>query len=220
MLHISVHQTSLNRKCFLLRERSFALHRPEPDRVTRWRSLCMSAYCARFAIARDARPGKRDWKRLLRRYAGQVLKSCPVFHYPPRRFPTLIAQQPLWSLIWCLSPGGNAPARYGPQRPELTISRRQTPVNSPIKYHGRKHNRADWIIRLAARHKHWVEPYGGGLSMTLAKDPTDVSEVVNDINGQLMSFWRVLQEPGAFKNFVRRIVATPFSQSEWEAATP
>ena len=106
MLRLCLHRAGPDRKCFQLRERYFALHRhgPGPDPVTRWRSLCTPAFCMRFAIARDARPGKLDWKRLLRRDAGQVLQPHPAFHHPPRCFPTLIAQQ---------LPGGKPPAAYG-----------------------------------------------------------------------------------------------------------
>jgi DNA adenine methylase len=91
-------------------------------------------------------------------------------------------------------------------------------VNSPIKYHGGKSYVAKWINGLAAPHLHWVEVFGGGLSVTLAKDPTDVSEVVNDIYGQLTNFWITLQTPELFENFLRRAEATPFSQPEYDAA--
>lgn len=36
------------------------------------------------------RDGKLDWRRLLRRYAGRVLQSRPVFQRSPRRFPDLL----------------------------------------------------------------------------------------------------------------------------------
>jgi predicted metal-dependent peptidase len=40
------------------------------------------------------RPGRLDWRRLLRRYVGQVLEVRPVYHRPPRRFPELIGILP------------------------------------------------------------------------------------------------------------------------------
>ena len=43
-------------------------------------------------------PGKHrgdlDWKQLLRRYAGRILKSYPVFYRPPRRFPDFVGILP------------------------------------------------------------------------------------------------------------------------------
>jgi predicted metal-dependent peptidase len=40
------------------------------------------------------RDGRLDWKRLLRGYAGRVLRVRPVFHRPPRRFPDLLGILP------------------------------------------------------------------------------------------------------------------------------
>ena len=94
-----------------------------------------------------------------------------------------------------------------------------TGVSSAIKWHGGKSYLAEWILSLVPRHTHWVEVYGGGLSVTLAKDPEGTSEVVNDSYWQLQNFWQVLQDPNLFEHFRRQIEATPFAQFEWEAAT-
>ena len=67
-------------------------------------------------------------------------------------------------------------------------------------------------------HVHYVEPFAGGLAVLLAKDPTGVSEVVNDIDGDLTNFWRVLKGEDTFRAFRRVVQATPFSEAEWEAA--
>jgi DNA adenine methylase len=70
-------------------------------------------------------------------------------------------------------------------------------------------------------HLHYVEPYFGGGAVLLAKDPVGVSEVINDLNGDLMGFWKVLQDEATFQRFQRRIDAVPFSQVEWrDAAAP
>jgi len=91
-------------------------------------------------------------------------------------------------------------------------------MNPPIKYHGGKHYLAKKIIALMPPHLHYVEPYFGGGAVLLAKNPDGVSEVINDIWGLLINFWRVLQDPKLFKRFQRRIEATPFSEFEWNAA--
>lgn len=67
-------------------------------------------------------------------------------------------------------------------------------------------------------HLHYVEPYFGGGSVLLAKDPEGVSEVVNDVNGDLACFWRVLQDEYTFKIMRRRLEATPFSERAWREA--
>jgi DNA adenine methylase len=81
------------------------------------------------------------------------------------------------------------------------------------------------------RHLHYVEPYAGGLSVLLARDPDDpelwlgpdsshrgVSELVNDINGRLVNFWRVLRDEATFNKFQRIVETMPLARSEWEQA--
>jgi DNA adenine methylase len=64
-------------------------------------------------------------------------------------------------------------------------------------------------------HVHYVEPYAGGLSVLLAKDPEGVSEVVNDLNADLTNFWACLQNEFAFAQLQRFVEAVPFSESEY-----
>jgi DNA adenine methylase len=91
-------------------------------------------------------------------------------------------------------------------------------VNIPLKTHGGKHYLASQIVALMPRHTHYVEPFAGGLSVLFAKSSEGVSEVVNDLNGDLMNFWRVLQDRKAFVEFKRRVQAVPFSEAEWQEA--
>jgi DNA adenine methylase len=91
-------------------------------------------------------------------------------------------------------------------------------MNGPLKWHGGKHYLAREIVALMPAHLHYVEPYAGGLAVLFAKPCEGISEVVNDLNGDLMNFWRVLQDRRAFAEFRRRIEATPFSETEWQDA--
>lgn len=95
------------------------------------------------------------------------------------------------------------------------LSRR---IASPLKWHGGKHYLASKIVSLMPPHLHYVEPYAGGLSVLLAKDPEGVSEVVNDLHGDLTNFWAVLQGRDTFDDFCRTVEAIPFSEPEWLAA--
>ena len=107
----------------------------------------------------------------------------------------------------------------------------KTRLTPPLKWHGGKSYLADWIIGLMPRHLHYVEPFGGGLAVLLAKNPFDqrhgwseksfekgTSEVVNDLNRELMNFWKVLQNEESFSRFQRIVEATPFSQPQWDEA--
>jgi DNA adenine methylase len=96
----------------------------------------------------------------------------------------------------------------------------------PLKWHGGKHYLATKIIALMPPHLHYVEPYAGGLAVLLARDPDDprlslgtgVSELVNDRDGHLINFWRVLQDEVTFEKFRRMVEAIPLSRSEWRRA--
>jgi DNA adenine methylase len=88
-------------------------------------------------------------------------------------------------------------------------------ISPPLKWHGGKWYLATKIVALMPSHIHYVEPYGGGLSVLLAKDPEGISEVVNDLDGRLSNFWRVLQGEESFRKFQRTLEAVPFSEFEW-----
>lgn len=91
-------------------------------------------------------------------------------------------------------------------------------LTQPIKWHGGKHYLAKRIIDLMPPHTHYVEPYFGGGSVLLAKDPEGVSEVVNDINSELAHFWQVLAQPSEFERFRRVVEATPFAEKVFDDA--
>lgn len=93
------------------------------------------------------------------------------------------------------------------------------PITPPLKWHGGKHYLAPKIVELFPPDcLHYVEPYFGGGAVLLAKLYVGWSEVVNDIDGNLMNFWRVLQDETMFAALKRRLEATPFSEKEWNDA--
>jgi DNA polymerase-1 len=105
------------------------------------------------------------------------------------------------------------------------------PLTSPIKWHGGKSYQVRGIVALMPNHLHYVEPYAGALWVLLARDPNDMrfkvgekshecgaSEVVNDLNGNLTNFWRVLQGPEDVDRFRLVVEAMPFSEREWQDA--
>lgn len=92
-------------------------------------------------------------------------------------------------------------------------------LTSPIKWHGGKHYLAPKLIALLPAHVHRVHPYAGGLSELFAWPYEGVSEVVNDLNGELTAFWRALQSEIMFSEFLREVQATPFSSAEFNGAS-
>jgi DNA adenine methylase len=93
--------------------------------------------------------------------------------------------------------------------------------NPPLKWHGGKHYLASKILSLFPQPPaacHFVEPFFGGGAVLLAKNPEGWSEVVNDLDGDLTNFWKVLQETSTADKFNRILQATPFSESEFTQA--
>jgi DNA adenine methylase len=89
-------------------------------------------------------------------------------------------------------------------------------VPCPLKWHGGKFYLAADFHRLAPPHIHRTHAYAGGLGEFWNWPHDGVSEVVNDIDGALTNFWRVLQGEDTFNRFMRIVQAMPFSQVEWQ----
>ncbi len=92
-------------------------------------------------------------------------------------------------------------------------------ITPATKTHGGKNYLARQIITLMPEHHHYLEPFCGGMAVLLHKNPKRVSEVVNDLNGNLTDFLRVIQRENLFEKFLRRVQAIPFSRREWDDAT-
>ena len=62
-----------------------------------------------------------------------------------------------------------------------------------VRYHGGKVRLAAKIISLFPQHDGYVEPFGGGAAVLLAK-PRSRLEVYNDIDGDIVTLFRVLRD--------------------------
>lgn len=93
-------------------------------------------------------------------------------------------------------------------------------VNPPLKWHpsGGKAYLAKRIVALFPKHTTYCEPFAGGLSVLLAKDYEGISEVANDLDGDLMNFWRCLRDEETFARLQRKLEATPFNELDWAAS--
>src|SRR5262245_1815522 len=108
-------------------------------------------------------------------------------------------------------------------------------VKQPLKWHGGKHYLADWLLVKMPRHSHYVQPYIGAVPLYVAPDRLDqrlwwtgktsdgskvegVSEVINDLHGDLMTFYRVLKHREQFKKLQELLDLTLHSEAEWEDA--
>lgn len=86
-----------------------------------------------------------------------------------------------------------------------------------LRYHGGKWLLAPFIISHFPRHRIYTEVYGGAASVLLRK-PRSYSEVYNDLDGQVVNLFRVLQRPLMAAELVGLLKLTPFARAEFELA--
>lgn len=88
-------------------------------------------------------------------------------------------------------------------------------MKPPFAYYGGKTSLAERIVQALPKHRHYVEPFAGSLAVLLCKPRSDM-ETVNDLDGDLMTFWRVLRDHP--EELARAAALTPHSRAEHQAA--
>jgi len=91
-------------------------------------------------------------------------------------------------------------------------------VMAPFMWFGGKGRFANKILPLLPSAQVYVEPFAGAASVFWhLKTPYNV-EVLNDLDGDIVNLFRVLQDPATFKDFEHRIIWTPYSLDEFRRA--
>lgn len=94
-------------------------------------------------------------------------------------------------------------------------------MRSPITYYGGKQKLAKKIIAHFPRHSSYVEPFAGGAACLFAKpvppvtDCATYQEILNDLDGQVINFYKIIQDPVAFEEFHRKLYI-PYSKQVFE----
>ena len=88
------------------------------------------------------------------------------------------------------------------------------PTRPVVRWHGGKWRLAPWIVAHLPPHRVYTEAYGGGGSVLLRK-PRVHAEVWNDLDDDVVGLFRVLRDPVAADELVRRLELTPFARSEF-----
>lgn len=86
-------------------------------------------------------------------------------------------------------------------------------MQSVLKYPGSKGRVANWIVGHIPPHDFYVEPFFGSGAVLFAK-PRSKAEVVNDLDGNVVNFFRVCRD--APEELARALYLTPCSRSEYE----
>ena len=82
-----------------------------------------------------------------------------------------------------------------------------------LKYYCGKWRLAPWVISHFPPHTHYIEPCFGGGNILLRKPPAPL-ETVNDLNGRLINFFKVLRDQPS--KLIELIDLTPWAQEEYE----
>jgi DNA adenine methylase len=84
-----------------------------------------------------------------------------------------------------------------------------------IRYHGAKFRLAPWVLQHFPPHTCYVESFGGAAGVLMQK-PRSYAEVYNDLDGDVVNLFRVLQDPVTRFELTERLVFTPYSREEFE----
>jgi DNA adenine methylase len=82
-----------------------------------------------------------------------------------------------------------------------------------FKWQGGKFRHLKWLLPLLPPCDHYVEPFGGAGSVLLNREPGKF-ETLNDINGEVVNFFRVLREHRT--RLIDSLSLTPWSREEFE----
>ena len=82
----------------------------------------------------------------------------------------------------------------------------------PFGWYGGKFSHLDWLLPLLPEAHHYCEPFGGSGAVLLNRPQSPV-ETYNDLDGEVVNFFRVLREQK--DELVTQIALTPFSREEY-----
>lgn len=86
-----------------------------------------------------------------------------------------------------------------------------------MRYHGGKWRLAKWVISHMPEHRKYVEPFGGAAGVLLQKERS-YCEVYNDLDSEVVNFFRVLRDPVLSQRLIDACVLTPYARDEFELA--
>lgn len=101
----------------------------------------------------------------------------------------------------------------GPKKPGRSRPSRQRRI--VFGWYGGKFNHLDWLLPLLPEAHHYCEPFAGSGAVLLNRTPCPI-ETYNDIDGDVVTFFRVLRDHP--DDLIRVIALTPFSREEFYEA--
>ena len=84
-----------------------------------------------------------------------------------------------------------------------------------FSWYGGKYSHLNWLLPLLPEAHHYCEPFGGSAAVLLNRKPSPI-ETYNDLDGEVVNFFRVLREEG--DALIDSILFTPYSREEYVKA--
>ncbi|MCU7380488.1 DNA adenine methylase [Clostridiales Family XIII bacterium ASD5510] len=86
-----------------------------------------------------------------------------------------------------------------------------------LHYPGSKKRISPWIIKHMPPHHSYLEPYFGGGSILFNKTPARI-ETVNDLDQDVVNFFRVLRDPASREQLQEYLAYTPYARVVYDEA--
>lgn len=97
----------------------------------------------------------------------------------------------------------------------VVMKRRNGRKRIVFGWYGGKFSHLDWLLPRLPHAHHYCEPFSGSAAVLLNREISPV-ETYNDIDGDVVNFFRVLRDRG--DDLVQAISLTPFSREEFHTA--
>lgn len=88
-------------------------------------------------------------------------------------------------------------------------------MKSLLHYPGSKKRIASWVIENMPFHHSYLEPYFGGGAVLFEKFPSKI-ETVNDLDGDVVNFFRVIKNPDSREELIEWLAYTPYSRQVYD----
>jgi DNA adenine methylase len=88
-------------------------------------------------------------------------------------------------------------------------------LRSPVNRMGGKYYLTSWLSQYIPEHTCYVEPFCGAGHLLFSKEPSQV-EVINDIDGHLIAFFRVLKDHEKRQKLIETLEYMPYSRALWQ----
>lgn len=98
-----------------------------------------------------------------------------------------------------------------PANDELDVTR------PALRYHGGKFRLAAWLMQFFPAHETYTEAFGGAAGVLIQK-PRSKNEVYNDLDGDVVNFFRVLRDRRQREELIEACLLTPYARDEFALA--